>query len=103
MANHTTYVRDTGWKAPLTAQGLARRQGWNDALDGAPPDRRLMDHADKHVAMSYERGRLFATQRSADQLRYRLKKAMAFVQESSVATAFSPSVCCAKYAWVTLG
>jgi hypothetical protein len=60
MANHTTYTRDTGWKAPLTAQGLARRQGWNDAIDGAPPDRRLMDHADKHVAMSYERGRLFA-------------------------------------------
>lgn len=30
------------------------------------------------------------------QLRYRLKKAMALVQESRVATAFSPSVCCAR-------
>jgi hypothetical protein len=39
---------------------MAKRQGWNDVVDGAPPDRKLMDHADKFVSMAYERGRLFA-------------------------------------------
>jgi hypothetical protein len=60
MANHNVGVINRGYSAPLTPVGLAKRQGWNDALDGAPPDRRLVDNENHLVAMSYERGRLFA-------------------------------------------
>jgi len=60
MANHNTHTRALAYNAPLTGQGMAKRQGWNDVLDGKAPDRAYIDHEDKFISMAYERGRLFA-------------------------------------------
>jgi hypothetical protein len=60
MANHSVGVVTRSYRAPLGPVGLAKRQGWNDAAAGAPPDRAYVDNDNRLVAMSYERGRLFA-------------------------------------------